>query len=103
MKPNEPPIIDFARKKCPWHPILRQYLTSAIAFCANDSTKEDLIHQIQQACEQFGFFQLINHAIPTELQAAVLQHSNEFFNLPLETKEKYNQGNTASPNSIKRQ
>ncbi|KAI3131526.1 hypothetical protein DTO012A7_6280 [Penicillium roqueforti] len=73
MKPNEPPIIDFA------------------PFYANDSTKEDLIHQIQQACEQFGFFQLINHAIPTELQAAVLQHSNEFFNLPLETKEKYNQ------------
>ncbi|KAJ6191541.1 hypothetical protein N7519_001562 [Penicillium mononematosum] len=73
MNPNEPPIIDFA------------------PFYANDSTKDDLIHQIQQACEQFGFFQLINHAIPTELQAAVLQHSSEFFNLPLETKEKYNQ------------
>ncbi|KAJ5680988.1 hypothetical protein N7536_012127 [Penicillium majusculum] len=73
MNPNEPPIIDFA------------------PFYANDSTKEDLIRQIQQACEQFGFFQLINHPIPTELQMAVLQHSSEFFNLPLETKEKYNQ------------
>ncbi|KUM57278.1 hypothetical protein ACN42_g9908 [Penicillium freii] len=73
MNPNEHPIIDFA------------------PFYANDSTKEDLIHQIQQACEQFGFFQLINHPIPTELQTAVLQHSSEFFNLPLETKEKYNQ------------
>ncbi|CAG8260614.1 unnamed protein product [Penicillium nalgiovense] len=73
MNPNEPPIIDFA------------------PFYANDSTKEDLIHQIRRACEQFGFFQLINHAIPTELQTAVLQHSSEFFNLPLEAKEKYNQ------------
>ncbi|CAG8188984.1 unnamed protein product [Penicillium nalgiovense] len=73
MNPNDPPIIDFA------------------PFYANDSTKEDLIHQIRRACEQFGFFQLINHAIPTELQTAVLQHSSEFFNLPLETKEKYNQ------------
>ncbi|CAI7616515.1 unnamed protein product [Penicillium glandicola] len=72
MNLNEPPVIDFA------------------PFYANDSTKEDLIQQIKQACEQFGFFQLINHPIPTKLQTAVLQHSKEFFNLPLETKEKYN-------------
>ena len=29
----------------------------------------------------------------------MLQHSSEFFNLPLEIKEKYNQGNTALPSS----
>ncbi|KAJ5970548.1 uncharacterized protein N7479_000466 [Penicillium vulpinum] len=71
MNPNEPPIIDFA----PFY---------------KDSTKEDLINQVKQACETFGFFQLINHAIPTDLQDAVLQHSKELFDLPLETKEKYN-------------
>ncbi|OQE38428.1 hypothetical protein PENCOP_c008G08252 [Penicillium coprophilum] len=71
MNPNEPPIIDFA------------------PFYTNDP--KDLVDQIKQACEQFGFFQLINHPIPTELQTAVLKHSSEFFNLPLETKEEYNQ------------
>ncbi|KAJ5428431.1 Oxoglutarate/iron-dependent dioxygenase [Penicillium cf. griseofulvum] len=81
MNPNEPPIIDFS------------------PFYTNDT--KDLIHQIKQACEQFGFFQLINHAIPTELQTAVLKHSKEFFNLPLETKEKYDQGNTTLTTPVK--
>jgi isopenicillin N synthase-like dioxygenase len=89
MNPNEPPIIDFSRKNPPSY--TPKYLTLP-AFYTND--KKDLINQIKQACEQFGFFQLINHAIPTDLQTAVLQHSKEFFNLPVETKEKYDQGNT---------
>ncbi|KAJ5464234.1 hypothetical protein N7475_007369, partial [Penicillium sp. IBT 31633x] len=74
MNSHEPPIIDFG----PF------YGTDPIA-------KETLIQQIRQACEQFGFFQLINHAIPADLQNAVLQQATEFFNLPLETKEKYDQ------------
>lgn len=70
-----------------------QYLTSTPAFYGTKlAAKEQLVQQIRRASEQFGFFQIINHAVPTELQNAVLQHSSEFFNLPLGTKEKYSKG-----------
>ncbi|KAJ5780386.1 Oxoglutarate/iron-dependent dioxygenase [Penicillium paradoxum] len=72
MNCEEPPIIDFA----PF-------------YSTNPTAKEALIDQIRQACSQFGFFQLINHPIPTSLQTAILHQSTEFFNLPLETKQKY--------------
>jgi len=76
------------------------YLTSTSAFYGTKiAAKEQLVQQIRRACEQFGFFQLINHAIPTDLQDAVLQHSSEFFNLPLEAKEKYNQGGNYPANN----
>jgi isopenicillin N synthase-like dioxygenase len=99
---EEPPIIDFARK-IPSKVIARKhFLTSNAAFYSDEhDAKERLVHQIRQACERFGFFQLINHAIPAELQNAVLKHSSDFFNLPLETKEKYNQG-TNTPNEFDR-
>lgn len=51
-----------------------------------------LIDQIRQACERFGFFQLINHDVPVELQHQVIDKCKELFKLPLEIKEKYAKG-----------
>lgn len=52
----------------------------------------ELIEQIQRACEQFGFFQLINHEVRPSLQEQVIKQCKELFNLPLEVKEKYGKG-----------
>ncbi|PWY65975.1 oxidoreductase [Aspergillus heteromorphus CBS 117.55] len=67
-----PPIIDFE------------------PFYSTDPNNKDLlIQQIRHACERHGFFQLINHQIPSDLLQAILHQSREVFGLPLEAKEKY--------------
>ncbi|KAL4965000.1 isopenicillin N synthase family dioxygenase [Aspergillus stella-maris] len=72
MTVKEPPVIDFA------------------PFYGPDSAaKENLVRELRQACEEFGFFQLINHGIPSALQDSILAQSQDLFNLPLDVKEKY--------------
>jgi len=44
------------------------------------------IEQIAAACRDWGFFQVINHAIPAELIETVLQQTGRMFALPLEEK-----------------
>ncbi|RAK96011.1 isopenicillin N synthase family dioxygenase [Aspergillus ibericus CBS 121593] len=51
--------------------------------------KAALVQQVRQACERHGFFQIINHQIPSDLPEAILQQAREIFSLPLEVKEKY--------------
>ncbi|PYH96498.1 oxidoreductase [Aspergillus ellipticus CBS 707.79] len=48
-----------------------------------------LIRQIRHACERHGFFQLVNHRVPTDLQEAILNQARDLFRLPLEIKDKY--------------
>ncbi|KAJ6825015.1 S-norcoclaurine synthase 1-like [Iris pallida] len=43
------------------------------------------------ACEQWGFFQLINHGVPTELVEKIKMDIVEFFKLPIEEKEAFAQ------------
>ncbi|KAL4971697.1 putative oxidoreductase [Aspergillus desertorum] len=72
MTVKEPPIIDFT------------------PFYGPDSqAKDNLIKELRQACEEFGFFQIINHAVPSELQESILHQSKKLFGLPIEIKEKY--------------
>ncbi|CAI7589298.1 unnamed protein product [Penicillium pancosmium] len=72
MTSEEPPVIDFS----PFHG-------------SDESKKVELVEQIRQACERFGFFQLINHDVPLTLQQQVIKQSKELFDLPIEVKEKY--------------
>ncbi|CAG8025778.1 unnamed protein product [Penicillium olsonii] len=71
--------------------VMAKDMGSAAFYGANEVAKEHLVQQIRQACERFGFFQLINHGIPADIQAAVLKHSTDFFSLPTEVKERYDQ------------
>lgn len=48
----------------------------------------DVIRQIGNACENWGFFQVINHGIPAELIDEVLDTSRIFFEYPAEEKMK---------------
>jgi isopenicillin N synthase-like dioxygenase len=44
------------------------------------------IDEIAQACQDWGFFQVINHGIPADLIESVLQQTRRMFALPLEQK-----------------
>ena len=56
------------------------------------AAKENLVKKLKTACQELGFFQLVNHAIPSTLQESILHQSKEFFDLPIEVKEKYSKG-----------
>ncbi|KAK2983328.1 hypothetical protein RJ640_016066 [Escallonia rubra] len=43
-----------------------------------------LVEKISQACEEYGFFQIINHGVPEELSERMMYAITEFFNLPPE-------------------
>ncbi|KAE8151316.1 hypothetical protein BDV25DRAFT_95660 [Aspergillus avenaceus] len=73
MAAEAPPVIDFS----PF------YSGDIIA-------KQNLVNEVRGACQQFGFFQIVNHNIPESLQDALLEQSEDFFNLPVDIKEKYN-------------
>ncbi|KAJ0977695.1 hypothetical protein J5N97_013169 [Dioscorea zingiberensis] len=45
--------------------------------------------KLQSACQNWGFFQVVNHGVETCLLESMERVSREFFMLPLEEKEKY--------------
>ncbi|RZC60818.1 hypothetical protein C5167_022589 [Papaver somniferum] len=60
-----------------------------------DSDDDQLLAQrkkikevINEACSEFGFFQILNHGIPTSLMSQTLDLSKTFFNYPDEEKLK---------------
>lgn len=66
-----PPVIDFS------------------GFLSGETTKMQICaEQIGQACLTQGFFQIINHGVPSSLQKQMFQLSKDFFALPLEEKMK---------------
>ncbi|KAK7307011.1 hypothetical protein VNO77_39697 [Canavalia gladiata] len=54
---------------------------------SEDGTHE--LEKLDQACKQWGFFQLINHGINPSLVENVKIHAQEFFGLPMEEKKKF--------------
>ncbi|XP_059634465.1 protein DMR6-LIKE OXYGENASE 2-like [Cornus florida] len=48
----------------------------------NGSMHFDVINQIGQACQNYGFFQVKNHGVPKEVIDNVLGVSREFFHMP---------------------
>ncbi|EES04177.1 hypothetical protein BDA96_03G450100 [Sorghum bicolor] len=50
---------------------------------------DDELDKLRLACEEWGFFQVVNHGIAHELLDEMEKLTREFFMLPLEEKEKY--------------
>lgn len=50
---------------------------------------EEELSKLKLACEEWGFFQVVNHGIEEQLLDAMEEAAREFFMLPLEEKEKY--------------
>ncbi|XP_050276511.1 protein DMR6-LIKE OXYGENASE 2-like [Quercus robur] len=48
-----------------------------------------LVSKISQACEEYGFFHIINHGVPKELCQKVMAVVTEFFQLPPEVRAQY--------------
>ncbi|XP_057750631.1 uncharacterized protein LOC130969072 [Arachis stenosperma] len=53
--------------------------------------KEPELQNMHYACKHWGFFQLINHGVSSSLLENVKKGSKDFFNLPMEEKNKYRQ------------
>uniref|UniRef100_A0A0C9RTA0 TSA: Wollemia nobilis Ref_Wollemi_Transcript_14009_1340 transcribed RNA sequence n=1 Tax=Wollemia nobilis TaxID=56998 RepID=A0A0C9RTA0_9CONI len=53
-----------------------------------ESNGETLINQIEEACKEWGFFQVINHDVPLELLRWLQSEAAKFFSLPLQEKSR---------------
>jgi gibberellin 2-oxidase len=53
-----------------------------------DLSKPDSKHLIVKACEEFGFFKVVNHGVPLEFITTLESQAVRFFSLPLSEKEK---------------
>ncbi|GAB4836295.1 hypothetical protein Ancab_039525 [Ancistrocladus abbreviatus] len=49
------------------------------------------LEKMDQVCKEWGFFQLINHGVASSLIETLEKEIEEFFNLPLDEKNKYKQ------------
>lgn len=47
---------------------------------------DEVVEKVSNACREFGFFQIVNHGISSELIDCYLECCREFFALPLEVK-----------------
>ncbi|KAJ7533960.1 hypothetical protein O6H91_13G072900 [Diphasiastrum complanatum] len=82
---EEVPVVDFA-------PFLAPDSTEAIA-----EKRKALLQEISKACEEWGFFQVINHGMNWDLVQKTFRKSQEFFWLPLEDKLKAQPAPGSSP------
>ncbi|XVF07790.1 hypothetical protein REPUB_Repub06bG0170100 [Reevesia pubescens] len=71
------PIIDFAELQGP--------------------NRSHVLNSLSSACEEYGFFQVVNHGIPIEVIRSMIDVSTRFFGLPFEERAKYMSSDMASP------
>ncbi|KAJ7557151.1 hypothetical protein O6H91_05G113800 [Diphasiastrum complanatum] len=51
--------------------------------------RDRIVAEIAHACEDWGFFHIINHGVPLELIDKLKENANKFFRLPYEEKKLY--------------
>lgn len=51
--------------------------------------REETLRRVSEACREWGFFQVLNHGVSHELMRSAREGWREFFQQPLEVKEKY--------------
>ncbi|KAF3435680.1 hypothetical protein FNV43_RR22771 [Rhamnella rubrinervis] len=54
----------------------------------SEGDTQELVSEIGHACQRWGFFQVVNHGIPSELLVKVEKMAKEFFELPADEKLK---------------
>lgn len=55
----------------------------------DDNARQIEMDRLSSACQEWGFFQIVNHGIPHSLLDEIKGVAKEFFNLPLQEKQKY--------------
>ncbi|XP_074339879.1 protein LATERAL BRANCHING OXIDOREDUCTASE 1-like [Apium graveolens] len=58
-----------------------------LSLLSDDNIEE--LERLDQACRDWGFFQVINHGVPSEVLQNMKQNAEGFFNLSLEEKNKF--------------
>ena len=53
---------------------------------ASEAPPASLVNEVAAACEQWGFFQVVNHGLDTGLRARAEEEQRAFFALPVEVK-----------------
>ncbi|KAJ4848881.1 hypothetical protein Tsubulata_045423 [Turnera subulata] len=53
------------------------------------SNRHNVLNSLTKACEEYGFFQLVNHGIETEAINDMIDVGRRFFELPFEERSKY--------------
>ncbi|MER9445770.1 isopenicillin N synthase family oxygenase [Mesorhizobium sp. M0340] len=61
----------------------------SLAKLAVNATRREERQRLQMACEEFGFFYLVEHGIPKEQITQAIEASRRFFALPQSIKERY--------------
>jgi len=70
-----PPILDFS------------------PFYSNDAAaKQQLVEQVRDCCLHNGFFQIVGHTVPADVQGKIMDWCEKFFDLPLDDKVKVSKG-----------
>ncbi|XP_058766514.1 flavonol synthase/flavanone 3-hydroxylase-like [Vicia villosa] len=54
----------------------------------SQTSQENLISEIRKACEEWGFFHVINHGVPSDLINKVANETKKIFGLSMEEKKK---------------
>ncbi|CAM0907861.1 unnamed protein product [Alopecurus aequalis] len=60
-----------------------------LAKLLNAETVEDEAARLKFACEEWGFFQVVNHGVPDEVIVDIKHNLHKFFELPLDVKNAY--------------
>ncbi|KAK9742345.1 hypothetical protein RND81_03G165700 [Saponaria officinalis] len=58
-------------------------------FSSDPDTVRVTKNQVSEACQVWGFFQVVNHGVEPELMDQAQQTWRDFFHLPMENKQKY--------------
>ncbi|CAI9769214.1 unnamed protein product [Fraxinus pennsylvanica] len=59
--------------------------------------RSKFIQDLGKACQEWGFFILVNHGIPENDMNAMVEAAMEFFNMPAEEKQQYEPKNASDP------
>ncbi|KAL3620961.1 hypothetical protein CASFOL_035873 [Castilleja foliolosa] len=63
----------------------------------NPDQRSKAIHDLDKACQDWGFFMVVNHGIPESLMRGMIEVTNDFFNLPEEEKPEFQPENVLDP------
>lgn len=61
------------------------------------SNRSQVLKSLTEACEVYGFFQLVNHGIPSEVISSMIDAGRRFFDLPFEERAKFMSADMCSP------
>ncbi|KAL7157130.1 hypothetical protein ABFS83_02G057000 [Erythranthe nasuta] len=78
--PNSLPTVDFS-----------------LLISPDPDQRSKTLHELAGACEQWGFFILVNHGIPESVLKGAISASLEYFDLPAEEKRRYEAKSPSDP------